>query len=213
MSYKNKTLNPDDYEYLKPEVEFIESVLPTLGWYDMQHRHRMWEYANALKFLGMFPEVHSVLDAGSGNSPFPAILKAKGYLVECLEGMREPEHIKKWGIKWHMLDGVNYVPFPEKSYDFVTAISVIEHIENAEVAKDVLAAWVRTAKVGFFMTFDSSSDGSRRVPHHYRSYTMGQMEAIVKQMDTCQIVGDIDYTYYGDFVNNGNFGCMGVRRL
>lgn len=96
---------------------------------------RDWEYGNLLGLLtgpgGLQPR--RALDVGSGVSTFPAYLVQHGFAAEmttldldaAFEGQAEREGVEH--VQGSMLD----LPFPDASFDLVTCISAIEHLDGS----------------------------------------------------------------------------------
>ncbi len=201
-----KNFNPEDYKELAQEVEFIDGVLSKLEHYSLNHEHRKWEYAMALraiKSVGIPYYITKVLDAGSGASPFPLILHEAGYDVECVDRIDRPKAQRNWWWQpvWHNVDH----KFKRAEYDFVTAIGVIEHVKDDD---DMLERWWAIANSGMFITYDSSSDGRVIAPDiHYRTYTVEQMVAKTEKLSHAYIFMGTEETYYGDNVVTPHGAC------
>jgi SAM-dependent methyltransferase len=83
---------------------------------------RVVEYPLAFQSLPLEPA--TILDVGSGNSPFPYHLACLGHTVHTVDILPYPLHHPN--IIEHQCDAMN-LPFGNESYKFVTAISSLEH--------------------------------------------------------------------------------------
>lgn len=215
-----KSFNPIDYDELSSEVAVINEALGRLdGQYDMQHEHRRWEYAIALKaiyqiFLKMpdkssFSEV-SILDVGSGDSPFPAILKILEYNVISSDVKPRPHFYDKWPVDVSWLNLLEEQP---SLHDIVTCISVIEHVED-DIA--FLEAYWKNAKYGMILTYDCTEEQVKLVPWHLRTYSPLGMANILKALPEAELFGGIDPVYHGRLVHaggvDGSFGSSAITR-
>lgn len=208
-----KSFDLADYDELIEEVASIDESLDRLnGQYDMQHKHRRWEYGMALKSISMIGGVKTILDVGSGKSPFPAILAMLGYDVEAADLGPRPTFYDKWpvNIKWANLK--EWLPSKD-GYDVVTCISVIEHVEND---KEKLEWWWCWANKGMILTYDCTEEGVKLVPWHLRTYSPLQMANMMKSLPGAKLFGGIDPVYHGRLVHAGgvpgSFGSCTVVR-
>lgn len=109
-------------------------------WADWNNGTRCWEYPWILE-NGHFEKGLKCLDAGCGQSPFPAYLQDIGCEAHGLDYLQgeKGDYPETYGIpkKWvKMLDGkVKYhhgtmfnSPFPDNTFDRITCVSVLEHI-------------------------------------------------------------------------------------
>jgi SAM-dependent methyltransferase len=126
----------------------LQPNVQRLAWRDPQLLHRLsdtriegvraWEYGVLIGCLSRLAERRSwrCLDVGSGASTFPAYLLEHGWVASMttldLEEPFEPsrsalppsERIER--VAASMLD----IPFPDGSFDLVTCISAIEHLDG-----------------------------------------------------------------------------------
>jgi len=95
---------------------------------------RPYEYAFALQHLP-YGENIKVLDVGTGKTAFGALLKNCNYFVDCLESTQYRRGWLPLNTHCNLIndDIVNTV-LPENTYDAVTCISVLEHIEQYDQA-------------------------------------------------------------------------------
>lgn len=100
---------------------------------------RSWEYGMVLGFLRGFPERRGwqALDVGSGNSAFPGYLLETGNvgrittldLPDPFEGRDVGVAQRRAGIE-RVHASMLEMPFEDDSFDFVTCISAIEHLDG-----------------------------------------------------------------------------------
>jgi ubiquinone/menaquinone biosynthesis C-methylase UbiE len=109
------------------------------------HGIRAWEYGMLLAVLKGFPERRgwSTLDVGSGGSPFPRHLLATGNVgsMTTLDLPASYEQQSPANAESDRRAGVTRVhgsmlelPFESESFDFVTCISAIEHLDGDPLA-------------------------------------------------------------------------------
>jgi ubiquinone/menaquinone biosynthesis C-methylase UbiE len=132
-----------------------------------------------------------VLDVGCGIGYGMNILSIKGGAVVGVDvDERAVEYCQKHvygknprisGI--HHYEGYN-LPFDDKSFDVVTCVDVLEHVENYHLFLDEL---LRVAKrVVFFSTPNrrleyTNRDGSPKNYWHLREWSQGELEKILEQ--------------------------------
>lgn len=101
---------------------------------------RDWEYGNLLGLLvGPAPAARA-LDVGSGRSTFPTYLLRNGFVQSMTTLDLEGAHERQWDVNVQDAEkaGVTHVqgsmldlPFEDASYDLVTCISAIEHLDGS----------------------------------------------------------------------------------
>jgi SAM-dependent methyltransferase len=95
------------------------------------------EFSFALGALNDYPVV-TVLDVGSGVSPFPATMAHCGYLVTAMDNVTDywPEGMSN--RHFHVLDDDIRRPRTTQKFDAITCISVMEHIaEFTDAARGI----------------------------------------------------------------------------
>lgn len=77
----------------------------------------------------------NVLDVGTGQSPFPALLQNCGCHVTAIDNVRDYWPAGMINRHWHVVDDDVRNPRATKSgFDMITCISVIEHIDDPQSA-------------------------------------------------------------------------------
>ena len=122
---------------------------------------KVWEYPWIWQYLSPlhFPDL-KILDIGSEISPMPWFLASLGAEVWMTE--TDATHLPKWqelkeaenfAIHWDLISGPQNLPMTDETFDVVTSLSVIEHVDNKQSALDEA---VRVLKSGglFCLTFD-----------------------------------------------------------
>ncbi|HEX8598497.1 MAG TPA: class I SAM-dependent methyltransferase [Chloroflexia bacterium] len=142
--------------------DYIWPLTPLHEW------SRRVEYPFVARELNCKPGMR-VLDAGSGVTFFPVYLLERCKMrVECLDNEpsyadRMSQACKLLGIEppvpFHVADLEGRLPFPDKTFDAVVCISVLEHLSAEARLKTVRELWRIVADGGhFIMTVDVSLD-------------------------------------------------------
>lgn len=126
--------------YLPPEVSGIYIPKET--------RTRREEYTLV---RGLAPEGSTLLDIATGFIPqwhlFARVMAEEGWLVEAIDTnpgvMQLPAHPQ---INYHIADGRD-IPFADHSFDYVTCISTLEHLEPAD-QRIIVAEMLRCVRPG-----------------------------------------------------------------
>lgn len=106
---------------------------------------KWFEYAYCLLYSG-YTHRGKVLDVGSAQSVLPYYLASKGCDVTTIDicDSEYRENIgKKFNIKTITADLINLVPGLENQFDFITNLSVIEHIDKDTQAIKNLARYLK----------------------------------------------------------------------
>jgi polysaccharide pyruvyl transferase WcaK-like protein len=118
---------------------------------------KVWEYPWTWKYLSglSFPDLR-ILDIGSEISPMPWFFASLGAKVTMVES--DPCHEEKWrslrerhgfDVDWLIVRGAE-LPLASETFDLVTSYSVIEHIDDKEVAVEEA---IRVVKPGGILCF------------------------------------------------------------
>jgi SAM-dependent methyltransferase len=81
----------------------------------------------------------------------------------------------------NIFDGYN-IPFPDNSFDVVTSVDVIEHVENF---KELIKEMLRVSRKGVFLSTPNrrpeytNKDGSPKNYWHLREWNMNEFDAII----------------------------------
>jgi SAM-dependent methyltransferase len=121
-------------------------------------------YRFALRFVAG----RTVLDVGTGLGLGLPILRERASAVD---GQDLDERLAERGIRITTIDAI-----PANSYDVVTAIDVIEHIQDD---RWFVAALGRIARTGVFVTTPNWTVSRGVWPYHIREYTPAQLEALL----------------------------------
>jgi 2-polyprenyl-3-methyl-5-hydroxy-6-metoxy-1,4-benzoquinol methylase len=120
------------------------------------------------KHVAAFVRGYTVLDVGAGSGYGLDILREAGAVgvKGCDPFPLRPDVIKATHEGW-----------PVDGFDFVTAIDVVEHVEN-----DVgfLFQLLRIARLGVFLTTPNWNVTQCANAHHVREYTPGELVALVR---------------------------------
>ena len=112
-----------DLDLIAPMVKTAYYNPKPFGWNTrVMFIERVVEYP--LAFQALPPEPITVLDIGSGDSPFPYHLACLGHSVHSVDILPYPLHHPN--IQHHQCDAM-HLPFGDNSYPLVTAISSLEH--------------------------------------------------------------------------------------
>lgn len=115
---------------------------------------KKFEYLYCLLYSG-HKFAGDVLDVGSAKSVFPYYLAFNGYKVTTLD-MADVEYRERVGKRFNVKsithDLRKFKPSLENKFDFVTCLSVIEHIDNDVVAVENLCRYTKPGGVLFIST-------------------------------------------------------------
>lgn len=87
------------------------------------------EYGFALKWLSQICPTY-VLDVGSGTSAWPHVLATCGYSVTAIDQIKNYWKDNLFNRHYHILHDDITNPKIDKKFDFITCISVLEHIPD-----------------------------------------------------------------------------------
>jgi SAM-dependent methyltransferase len=132
-----------------------------------------------------------ILDIGAGIGSFAGALREKGFDVHCLEpDMKQAGLLRSKGfavsVTWDEIAG--------RSFDFIYALNVLEHIEKDG---DALREWAGKLKDGgrmliYVPAFNLLYSGMDRKVGHWRRYRRKELEGII-QGAGLRIVGRARY--------------------
>lgn len=226
----NRSLHPQDYEFLSHAEslrEFVRGMVPA-------HRewcpHRIWEYASIMQQLEelQVPKTAQIIDIGSGGSFFPPYLvivggypnvtltdsMTYGDIRPDIEDQRAYYNI---ALPLHDLLVEDMSPLPSNTWDVTMCISTIEHVK-ADRHDDGLREIWRITKPGglIFITSDYFRDLEqfKRSKSRKLQFTPYRKEFVLdlpKKIDV-DFVGETDFDYRGDFVHNYSFVNICLRK-
>ncbi len=230
-----RALHPDDYTHpdlagYVQQVNAWEGVVQKTGVpYRKDHEHRVWEYASVLRAMTelapvpLNPDVVQekrikVLDTGAGANYFSSLLASLHYDVMVNDSMAYGDCTEWYIAQCQALglqlpinrDPVEALTLPEHTFDVTLCISVIEHIPDAAAAFQQLLRVTRPGGL-IILTSDYFRDVAAWEVSKFRSiqhtvYTPAYFEALVRnEVAEYSLVGPLDPTYRGDFVNNYSF--------
>lgn len=169
----SKSLDLEDYTVLAPEIGVFDAARLSFP-HRLDHEHRAWEYAMALKALTS-TGCKTVLDIGGGGCLLAPMLAGLGFDVTVVdpdaEALAKTTELNIKTIGADFLDAA----FEDKSFDAVVAISVIEHVPAFIKFIDKMQ---RVALKLVVLTTDFSYTGETFVPHHLRTYTPDMLKSL-----------------------------------
>jgi SAM-dependent methyltransferase len=88
------------------------------------------EYSFAFKHLNQL-QPETILDVGTGRSAFPALLRTCGFVVTAIDNIRDYWPRGMFNQHWYVLDDdILASRLPDRAFDAVACISVLEHIAD-----------------------------------------------------------------------------------
>jgi len=155
----SKTLNPADFDELKPELVVVDRYFTSAR---EQHPMRRWEYALALRAWEAWggTPYHAVVDVGGGGSPFLRMLPGTHARV-----VVDPDEGETGDLAHYLTDTYPHPPLA----DVVFCLSVLEHVEDLDQFCYHLSCLVAPGGL-LFLTFDYAE----RQPDTYHFHWMRQ---------------------------------------
>jgi SAM-dependent methyltransferase len=127
------------------------------------------------EFATRFTACRTVLDAGCGSGKGLDLLAANAREVR---GQDLDERLGREGVFIGPLEAI-----PSCSFEVVTSIDVIEHVEDV---RGFLENLRRIATVGIFLTTPNWTAGRCRWPYHLREYKPSEFYELLRPMGRCQ---------------------------
>jgi ubiquinone/menaquinone biosynthesis C-methylase UbiE len=209
-----KTLDPADYALIHEtrHADSIKNIVGTFGGRE-EHPRRAWEYGlvlHALREVGC----SNVLDVGGGGSAFAPAAAWIGMQVTEVD----PEDYSAWvaeqsrrigkSIRYEQCD---FMAYPDREFDAVTCISVLEHVPDDFAFYKKLARHVRPGGV-LALTVDFWPDAKRKSPDHLRTYNEDRLSALAQSVPGFETLGKLDYGHLGQYVRDYTFASLVLRR-
>lgn len=221
MKTFSKTLSTDDYPFIENHVKHITNIIDVLknagAPYRFEHEHRKWEYGLAYKVLDDKKSL-DILDVGGGGSVLaPAMrwLESSVHQVDMGEVGGWIDSQSKAIGKVMTFDQMNFMDFdPDKKYDAVTCISVIEHVDGDIEFFKKLLSHVKPGGV-IILTTDFHPSGSQIVGGHIRTYNkdgMLKFADVAKKQGFTFFGGKPDYGYFQPNVNGCTFASLVMEK-
>ena len=128
-------------------VDFAKSIINRVGFsyvkflnkreYDSQKfntvNERPIEYGFVFKYLTLkWPE--SVLDVGTGTTALPHLIRNCGFVVTAIDNIQDYWPSGMFNRHYYIMNDDITKTRLNKKFDFITCVSVLEHIKNHEVA-------------------------------------------------------------------------------
>lgn len=116
-----------------------------------------------------------LLDIGCGPMDRTAVMQRLGFACSAVDDLSDPWHrrdgnldrivafAEREGIRFHLQDATNGIPFPEESFDVVTLFDVIEHLHDSP--RELLNAAGRHLRPGgvLAITMPNSTNLRKRI--------------------------------------------------
>lgn len=233
----NRSLHPDDYQFLRRHEALLHIFLNDVERHGVPHRewhpHRFWEYASILQQLeelGVSFDAE-IVDVGAGASFFDPFLALLHPRLSCTDSMKYGDvtamvaaQRAHYGVSLPLYDLLleDMSARPEIGwsgasdfYDVTMCISTIEHVDDHDVAMREL---VRITKPGgyLFITSDYFRDLEQweASPSRHLQVTpyMRETVELIPEKFGLEFVGDTDLEYRGDFVHSYSFVNLCLRK-
>jgi len=147
LAVRNTFFSPHHLKPLKADIDEIAHADLYLRWklFDRRAgRIKAWEYGLLHNYSDDFPGL-KILEVGPGNSTFPIYLQSKGAAVTVIDlpqPLDPPFSYQKWRYRRSGVvtdqGSVLDLPYENDSFDLVTCISTIEHLDTTPGETDVL---------------------------------------------------------------------------
>lgn len=233
----NRSLHPDDYEFLAVynaalrlfQEDMAAKRVPHREW----HPHRFWEYASILQQLdelGVSRDAE-MIDIGAGASFFDPYLALLHPCLCCTDSMKYGDvtpmvmaQRTHYGVALPLYDLMLEDMSPRweigwggatDKFDVTLCISTIEHVDDHDKA---FLELIRITKPGgyIFITSDYFRDLEQfelSVSRHLQvtPYRKEFVLDLPNRFDV-DLVGDTDLDYRGDFVHNYSFCNVALRK-
>lgn len=159
-NFDNKEVEEFSNNFLKENRENLQTY--STKWVKDPYStwSRRWEYSYLLERIPK--EQKKILDAGSGLTFLPALLKSRGHRVTCLDNDGATIASAK-DVGYAAICG-DLTTNLEDKFDLVVCISVLEHLSNK---KEVLKNFTNLLNDGgrLILTYDICLSGDRDIPY------------------------------------------------
>jgi SAM-dependent methyltransferase len=180
---------------------------------DVGDRVKSWDVLKTVDFIEKnVPRSASILDLGAFASELPCILHKLNYSnvvgVDLNPNIRNMPYAKS--VRYEVADFM-HTPFPNESFDVITAISVIEHGYNAQALLQEL--W-RLLRIGghFIASFDYwpdkiNTDGITIFDMKWRIFSAQEVRAFIQDAGGYGLVprGETNLDSGGKAISFGNW--------
>lgn len=216
MMIYSKTISDTDNirKYVNMTNDIIKSFVNNRIEHYFQHPQRHWEYGMSMKAIqSIKKESLEIMDVGGAGSVFaPTIVSKLGHKVIQVD----PAGHSEWVNKQEALLGIE-LPYIQKdlfeyqttdTFDVVTAISVIEHVDDHINFIKRLSKFVRHNGL-LIITTDFHPTGTARLPWHIRTYNEDSILSLKDSLPGFYFLGGgYDYNYTMDYVHNYTFASL-----
>lgn len=233
----NRSLHPDDYDFLQRQNELLHKHLDDMVARAVPHRewhpHRFWEYASVLQQLELLdvPRDAEMIDLGAGASFFDPLLALMHPRLCCTDNMQYGDvtpmvaaQRAAYGISlpcWNLdMESMHEGATPgwggaTDKFDVTLCISSVEHVHDHDAA---FREMVRITKPGGLLFI--TSDYFRDLDHFEQSVSR-HLQVTPYRPDYVaelpgrfglEFVGETDFDYRGDFVHNYSFVNLCMRK-
>jgi len=193
-----KTVEQRDYQMIA-ETSRVTETMHLLGTSQraLDNPHRIWEYGIALRAL-VEHGAENVLDVGGGGSLFAPSAAAYGMRVVVVDpldyGLVTQVQARLLGNKQLSYVRADFTDYTsDETFDAVTSISVLEHIEDDRFFFKKLASYVRPDGI-LAITCDFWLDQAAKVGGHLRTYDKERLMSLIQSVgDEFTAVGEPDY--------------------
>ena len=159
----------------------------------------------------------SILDVGPGITALPALMASAGYVVTAIDNVKDFWPAGMFNRHFHVIDDDIRASRLEATFDLVTCISVLEHIDDADAA---VAGMFNRLKPGGYLVLTCPYTDHRHCPNVYRlgtsdacgidvpyicqSYSRQQLEGWLARSNAEIVHQEFWRLYTGEFWSCGN---------
>ncbi len=199
-----KTLHAEDYLILERELRIVDRFFEKEA---EQHPQRRWEYAMALRAARTWGKTHTrrlAIDVGGSGSPLRHMLAEAGFSCIVVDPKESVSLAEAYVTKI--------------ASDFVTCVSVIEHVQDILCFVNDLARVVRPSGALFLTTdiWDPPVESTRDAAHFHwmreRIFTPKTWQMLAEEFRTkgFSYLGEQDWEYHGNQVYDYSFASVAL---